>query len=465
MAAPRPVQQQPQQQQHDQPQMSYHRELSTPGLLTAAAGAAAARAAPPPLPPPPAPPPSLFAPIYLIVLNYHLPAVAAQLWPAAALRIAADGGANRIHDEMPALARRVARERRRWLRRRRREAAGPGGGEQAGGRAGAGLAAASDGDEEEDEGDAGDASALAFVPDALVGDLDSVRPEVRGLFEQAGALVADLSHDQDSTDLDKCLAHVEAHLSAAAAAASAAVGIREKGDGNGGGAGAGANGGGAGNRCGPLSTPADPPLPPHHVVVVGALGGRLDHTLSNLGALHRFPRLRVTIWSDGNTVRLVRGGAAATEAAAGATAAPPAVLPPPTRVVADRRVEGPACGVVPLAGAATVTSRGLRWDMRAARLSFGVGGLLSTSNLLGGGAEEGEERVEAGEKRGGGGSGGGGGRGGPPSHEAVVELAADSDVLWMVEARDSVPADVWDEAEARAAEVVAAHQRGGGGGA
>jgi thiamine pyrophosphokinase len=403
----------------------HHRLISTPDLLTAAAGGAAARrraaargggeqqqhtaatATPPPLPP-----------VYLVVLNHHLPAVTAQLWPHAALRVAADGGANRIHDELPALARRVARERRRWQR------------QQAGA---SGDAKHQDDEDDDDDPETDSHDPLSFVPDALVGDLDSVRPEVLSAYGAAGARVADLSHDQDSTDLDKCLLHVEDHL------------VRTYGRLD-----AGVNEGEQPSGSTEEAAAAAPLLPRHHVVVVGALGGRLDHTLSNLGALHRFPHLNVTIWSDGNTVRLVRGSGEAEGGNGGGNGGGLA-----TRVVADTRIEGPACGVVPLAGGATVTSKGLRWDMSETRLSFGVGGLLSTSNILGG-------------------SGGGGGEGAPAppqtqQHEAVVELSADSDVLWMAEAHDAVPPHVWADAEARAQALLEAaeeerggKQRGGG---
>lgn len=449
----------PQQQQHQEEQQhplhhhNHRRVLSTPSLLTAAAGAAAARQQrqqqqqhqqqqPPPSSPPPHtthPPGHPLPPIYLVVLNHHLPAVTAQLWPAAVLRVAADGGANRIHDELPPLARRVARARRRWQKQQQQKQHLLAGG-------GGGAAGGAEDDDDDDSPDEDDPSfhPLAFVPDALVGDLDSVRPEVKELYASRGSRVTDLSHDQDSTDLDKCLAHVESHLAAWAAGGGQA----------------------AAAAASPDAAPPPPPtLPPHHVVVVGALGGRLDHTLSNLGALHRFPHLSVTIWSDGNTVRLVRGGSGGGGGDASSTAAAPSSSSPSTRVVSDRRVEGPACGVVPLAGEATVTSRGLRWDMSATRLAFGVGGMLSTSNLLGGGGAAGEAGAGAGV--------GAGARAGDGDghHEAVVELAADSDVLWMAEARDFVPPHVWDEAERRAADVMAAHAEragganGGGGGA
>jgi hypothetical protein len=39
----------------------------------------------------------------LLVLNYHLPAVTPALWQRATRRFCADGGANRLFDELPAL--------------------------------------------------------------------------------------------------------------------------------------------------------------------------------------------------------------------------------------------------------------------------------------------------------------------------------------------------------------------------
>lgn len=49
-------------------------------------------------------------------------------------------------------------------------------------------------------------------PHVIIGDLDSIRPEVAAHYRDRGAQVLDLSHDQDSTDLQKCVNYVETRL-------------------------------------------------------------------------------------------------------------------------------------------------------------------------------------------------------------------------------------------------------------
>lgn len=87
----------------------------------------------------------------------------------------------------------------------------------------------------------------------------------------------------------------------------------------------------------------------------GALGGRLDHILSNLGCLYRYRHLQLVLVGDGNLTHLVPAGRALLRPAPGA--------------------EGPSCGLVPLAGTATASSTGLRWNLgaRGAGCCLGVG--------------------------------------------------------------------------------------------
>lgn len=89
--------------------------------------------------------------------------------------------------------------------------------------------------------------------------------------------------------------------------------------------------------------PSTTPKPPHATLPPGAHGGRLDHILSNLGCLYRYRHLNLVLVGEGNITRLVPRGRSV------------------VRPHAD--LEGPACGLVPLAGPARASTQGLKWDM------------------------------------------------------------------------------------------------------
>lgn len=77
----------------------------------------------------------------------------------------------------------------------------------------------------------------------------------------------------------------------------------------------------------------------------GAIGGRLDHTLSNLNSLYTHPGMPIVLVGDGNLVRLLPEGT--------------------STIQVNEEAEGQHCGVVPLGGPVTVSSSGLKWDMGA----------------------------------------------------------------------------------------------------
>ncbi len=79
----------------------------------------------------------------------------------------------------------------------------------------------------------------------------------------------------------------------------------------------------------------------------GGLGGRLDHTLANLAALYAHRDTRLVLCGDGNLTRLIPRGRALIRPA--------------------RPLEGPTCGLIPLAGPAVATSSGLRWNLGTLR--------------------------------------------------------------------------------------------------
>ena len=115
--------------------------------------------------------------------------------PAAASRICADGGANRLHDQIPLLAR----------------------------------------------GFSSDADArAAFMPDFIKGDLDSVRRDVLDYYAARGVPFVDLSSDQDTTDLTKCLTNLDERIRGCGGG---------KDGGGGGGSSEGGGGGGSGGVC------------------------------------------------------------------------------------------------------------------------------------------------------------------------------------------------------------------------
>jgi thiamine pyrophosphokinase len=212
----------------------------------------------------------------IIVLNCRLPSVTPFLLKRAALTICADGGANRLYDELPAML----REKQAEIARSR------------------------------------------YLPNLIRGDLDSIRPDVLGYYKSQGVPITDVSEDQDTTDLQKCIHYIEKHHA---------------------------------------TLFVDQHVPAiQTIVAVGSHGGRLDHMLSHLSDLYAFRHLNLVLCGDGNVTRLVLAGR--------------------SLVRPHRRIEGPSCGLVPLAGPATATTRGLRWNLD--HTTMRIGGLLSTSNLL-----------------------------------------------------------------------------------
>ena len=73
------------------------------------------------------------------------------------------------------------------------------------------------------------------------------------------------------------------------------------------------------------------------------MGGRLDHTLSNINTLFTHQHLQLVLCGDGSLARLIPRGQA--------------VIRP------NCSIEGPTCGVIALGREATASSTGLKWDL------------------------------------------------------------------------------------------------------
>jgi thiamine pyrophosphokinase len=118
------------------------------------------------------------------------------------------------------------------------------------------------------DGGANHLARIGLRPDAVVGDLDSITPSVRAWVGEERLL---LRPDQESTDLEKTLAHVFDAV-------------------------------GAGR-----------------LTVLGALGGRVDHTVGNLGLVARLGRGADLVLREPESLVLAVAGEAELEAAPGET--------------------------------------------------------------------------------------------------------------------------------------------------
>ncbi|KAK3260542.1 cAMP-dependent protein kinase subunit, variant 2 [Cymbomonas tetramitiformis] len=152
---------------------------------------------------------------FLVVLNYNLPKFTPSVWSR-------DGGANRLFDDLPGHF----------------------------------------------PNESADAVRKRFVPDVIVGDLDSLRPDVRAFYAARGSVVIDKASDQDTTDLHKCIAFLEDKLDSE-----------------------------------PRSS-----LCQSKILIVGGLGGRVDHEFGNYNVLHIFASLPLVLLGDSAFVQLLPRG-------------------------------------------------------------------------------------------------------------------------------------------------------------
>ncbi|CAM6099816.1 unnamed protein product [Calypogeia fissa] len=211
--------------------------------------------------------------LVLIVLNYHLPSFTPTLWQQVRLRVCADGGANRLFDELPKF---LPHEDEESVRHR-------------------------------------------YKPDVIIGDLDSLRPDVREFYSKLGTTVVDQSYDQETTDLEKSINFVR-------------------------------------NSTLELETGK------LKLLAVGALEGRFDHVAAHINVLYKFPSLRIILLSDESLLYLLPKGYS-------------------HEISFNTTFEGPHCGLIPFGTTSeSTTTTGLQWNLSNTKMSFGS--LVSTSNLL-----------------------------------------------------------------------------------
>ncbi|GAA5859657.1 hypothetical protein JCM8547_006180 [Rhodosporidiobolus lusitaniae] len=231
--------------------------------------------------------PSSSSPNALIILNSPLPPqpLFRKLWTAASTRFCADGGANRLFD--------------RFVKGKRR-------------------AGDMDWDEELD-GKEDD-----WLPDLILGDLDSLREDAKGYYEEKGVTV-ERDPDEYSTDLGKNVTRI-ARLE-------------------------------------------EETKQPRQLVVIGGLSGRLDQTIHTLHALWLLAEKekRERVWVVGKESAAVVLGKGK------------------HYLRIDPSTFGKTCGILPLGHSeAFVTTTGLEWNLGPTAYMYptSLATAVSTSNHL-----------------------------------------------------------------------------------
>ncbi|EDQ85752.1 uncharacterized protein MONBRDRAFT_34115 [Monosiga brevicollis MX1] len=170
---------------------------------------------------------------------------------------------------------------------------------------------------------------------AIIGDFDSVLPATLDHYKRQDPPAAILHlQDQDSTDLQKALNFLQDTDRWSTVAQVDGL-----------------------HRAAPAT-----PAARWTVVVCGGLRGRLDHVLQSLNSGLMYVNTHRIVFRDQDCLA--------------------EVLPPGDHHLGlVRAVEGPHCGLLPLAGSARAVTHGLQWNLSDCdELEMRWGGLLSTSN-------------------------------------------------------------------------------------
>ncbi|KAF9918402.1 hypothetical protein BX616_008962 [Lobosporangium transversale] len=173
---------------------------------------------------------------------------------------------------------------------------------------------------------------IKFLPDYIRGDLDSLRDSVKEYYESKGVPV-EQNGDEESTDFMKCVELVRERDNKSSSFADSQ--IKQDTEELGGNLG---------------------------VVALGGTGGRFDQSMSSIHHLYVLNRERhATLLSDESIIVVLGTGK--------------------HEITCNLDIEGPTCGIIPVGSSeATLTTIGLKWDIKNWKSSFGT--KVSTSNAL-----------------------------------------------------------------------------------
>ncbi|KAK2734963.1 hypothetical protein FQN57_001398 [Myotisia sp. PD_48] len=219
------------------------------------------------------------------------------------------------------------------------------------------------------------------LPDAIVGDLDSIHPEVREYYENLNVEVVQ-DKDQYSTDFTKCLRYLHANsnniLNRAAQRNTSKAGEGSK----------------LANRNPGTGLPAPEVQKSHKeldIVVLGGLGGRVDQGFSQIHHLycasHSHSSSTDNSWPDGELYLVseesitffLRVGKNVIHTPGGSSLGPHEQITN-YQAKSSSPYLSENIGIIPVMGPSIINTKGFEWDVNDWKTEFG--GLLSTSNHI-----------------------------------------------------------------------------------
>jgi thiamine pyrophosphokinase len=170
-----------------------------------------------------------------------------------------------------------------------------------------------------------------IIPHALVGDFDSIREDVMEYYREKDVTIF-RDPSQDDTDLEKCLRFLYKRI---------------------------------------LDQNSYTRAKFYRIVITGALGGRLDHTLNNIHILHKFAQKYPN--EENISLHLMDDNSIGT-----------CILPGKTRYIRSSQFEENAgCGIFPLLGEeAKVQTKGLKWNLDQNTPALSFKSFVSSSNEM-----------------------------------------------------------------------------------
>jgi thiamine pyrophosphokinase len=170
-----------------------------------------------------------------------------------------------------------------------------------------------------------------IIPHALVGDFDSIREDVMNYYREKDVTIS-RDPSQDDSDLEKCLRYLYKRILDGGSYTKSKF---------------------------------------YRIVITGALGGRLDHTLNNIHILHKYAQKYLE--QENISLHLMDDNSIGT-----------CILPGKTRYIRSMQFEENAgCGIFPLLGEeAKVQTKGLKWNLGQDTSALSFKSFVSSSNEM-----------------------------------------------------------------------------------